>query len=115
MNAKSWVFIGVLLFAGACRQAPPAKEYQLAGQILGIKPEEREVLIKHGDIKGFMPAMTMPYKVKDAALLEGKQPGDLITATLVVSEREGVLSSMTKTGHAAIDTPPPAEVMAPIE
>ena len=35
-----------------------------------------------------MPAMTMPYKVQDPALLEGKQPGDLVTATLVVEEVE---------------------------
>ena len=33
-----------------------------------------------------MPAMVMPYKVQDLALLEGKKPGDMVTATLVVEE-----------------------------
>jgi len=55
-----------------------------------------------------MPAMTMPYKVQDGTLLAGKQPGDLIHATLVVGEVEAHLSSLTKTGHAALETPPPA-------
>src|SRR5688572_16331865 len=99
MTSKSWVFTLALLFAAACKQAPPAKEYQLKGQILGVKPEALEVLVSHEDIKGFMPAMTMPYKVKDASLLEGKVKGDLITATLVVAENYPVLSAITKTGH----------------
>ena len=76
----------------ACSRTPPAKEYQLQGQILDIKPETGEVLVKHGDIPGFMPAMTMPYKVGDAKMLADKQPGDLITATLVVGETEAHLS-----------------------
>ena len=33
-----------------------------------------------------MPAMTMPYKVKDAKQLDGIAPGDLINATLVVDD-----------------------------
>jgi protein SCO1/2 len=106
----------LLLLTAGCSQAPPAKMYELKGQILGLKPEDNELLVKHEDIKGFMPAMTMPYKVKDGALLKDKAPGDLITATLEVNETEGVLTSITKTGHAELDVPPPAETTAkPIE
>jgi protein SCO1/2 len=90
--------------ASACSRTPPAREYQLQGQILDIKPETSEVLVKHGDIKGFMPAMTMPYKVQDSKMLADKQPGDLITATLVVAETEAHLSKIDKTGHAPVDT-----------
>ena len=89
--------------ATACSRTAPAKEYQLHGQILDVKPETNEVLVKHGDIQGFMPAMTMPYKVEDPKVLAGKQPGDLITATLVVGETEAHLSKIDKTGHAAIE------------
>jgi protein SCO1/2 len=87
----------------ACSRTPPTKEYQLQGQILDVKPETNEVLVKHGDIPGFMPAMTMPYKVGDGKILADKQPGDLITATLVVGETEAHLSKMDKTGHAPIE------------
>jgi protein SCO1/2 len=72
-----------------------------------VRPERSEVIIKHGDIKGFMPGMTMPFTVKDAALLAGKQPGDLVKATLVVGEVEAHLSTLTKTGHVTPDSPPP--------
>jgi protein SCO1/2 len=50
-----------------------------------------------------MPAMTMPYKVEDGKLLAGKEPGDLITATLVVGETEAHLSTIDKMGHAPIE------------
>lgn len=93
----------VVALVSACNRAPAPREYELQGQILAIKPETREVLIKHGDIKGFMPGMTMPFKVNDAALLEGKQAGDLVTATLVVAEVEAHLSTLTKTGSAPLE------------
>ena len=70
----------------ACSRAPEPKQYELKGQILAVRPESKEVVVRHEDIKGFMPAMTMPYSVQDPALLEGKAPGDLITATLLVGE-----------------------------
>src|SRR6187399_2831632 len=81
------VFVALAMLL-ACGRAPQSKEYQLKGQILDIRPETKEVLVKHEDIPGFMMAMTMPYSVKDEGLLADKQPGDLITATLVVSETE---------------------------
>jgi len=95
-----------LMAAAACSRAPEARRYEVRGQILGLDPARREVLVNHEDIPGFMPAMTMSYKVQDPALLEGKRPGDLITATLVVEEVDGYLSTLTTTGHAPLDTPP---------
>jgi protein SCO1/2 len=91
------------LIVAACSRTAPTKQYQLQGQILDVKPDSNEVLVKHEDIPGFMPAMTMPYKVEDAKLLAGKQPGDLITATLVVGETEAHLSRIDKTGHAPVE------------
>jgi protein SCO1 len=93
-----------------CRGASetPGREYELKGQILAVRPERSEVVIKHEDIKGFMPGMTMPFKVKDTALLQDKQPGDLVTATLVVAEVEAHLRTLDKTGHAAVETAAPA-------
>jgi protein SCO1 len=101
----------VLLAAVACNRAPEPRRYEVRGQILGIDPERQEVLVNHEDIPGFMPAMTMSYKVQDPALLQGKQPGDLITATLVVEEVNGYLSTLTTTGRAPLDTPPVGPVI----
>lgn len=98
------------LAAAGCgngRTPPPPRAYQLQGQVLSITPARNEILLRHGDIPGFMPAMTMTYKVEDKSLLAGKQPGDLVKATLVVGEVDAHLSTLTKTGHAALSGPQP--------
>jgi protein SCO1/2 len=115
-------FFATLLFAGltvvaaiGCRQAPPPREYQLVGQILALAPDRNEVTIKHEDVKNFMPGMTMPFTVKDRALLSGKAPGDLVTATLVVAEVGAHLSTLTATGHAPLAEAPPAATPAVLQ
>jgi protein SCO1/2 len=90
----------------SCRQAPPARQFELVGQILAVNPERNEVTIKHEDIKGFMPGMTMPFTVQDPSLLRDRQPGDLVTATLVVEEVKAYLSTLTKTGHEDVPEAP---------
>ena len=114
MKATTTLLLLALL-TGACSPSAPAKTYQLTGQILGIRPEAREMLVKHDDIKGFMPAMTMPYKVKDLSLLEGRVAGDLITATLEVGKTDAVLTAVTKTGHADIAPTPATQTLSPIK
>src|SRR5688500_4570078 len=94
---------GLVILGAACgEREPAAPTYQLKGQILAVKPETNEVLVRHEDIPGFMPAMTMPYVVKDGALLEERKPGDLITATLKVESTLAHLTAITKTGSAPI-------------
>ena len=105
MSPKLAVAVALFALLPGCSGAPEPRQYELQGQILAIRPEAREVTIKHGDIRGFMPGMTMPFHVNDEALLEGKQPGDLVTATLVVGETEAHLSTLTKTGTAPLEAP----------
>jgi protein SCO1/2 len=102
-HARGIAILALVIAASACSRAPEPRRYEVRGQILGVDPARQEVLMKHEDIEGFMPAMTMPYKVQDQAMLQGTQPGDLVTATLVVEEVNAYLSTMTKTGSAPID------------
>lgn len=108
------LLVGSVLLAGACSRG---RAYELRGQVLAIDPVRQELTIKHGDIQGFMPGMTMPFKVKDAKLMEGRTPGDLVTATLVVEDNAAYLSALLPTGHAPLTEPPPPprpmEILAP--
>jgi len=108
------VAIAVSLLASACRRSPEPRQYELNGQVLAVRPERREVVIKHQDIKGFMPGMTMPFTVRDVELLSGREPGDLVTATLVVGETEAYLSRLTATGRAPLPGVPPPEPVADV-
>jgi protein SCO1 len=114
--ASAVLLLGAIALA-ACGPGRAEPTYELKGQILAIRPETGEILIKHGDIQGFMPGMTMPFKVKDQRLLHGKTAGDLVTARLVVGGDEAWLSALEKTGTAAIAdqaTFPPASFLVPV-
>jgi protein SCO1/2 len=90
-----------------CRSA--SREYELRGQILAVDVTTQEVTIKHEDIRGFMPGMTMPFKVRSPALLDGRKPGEFVRATLVVEESRAYLSALEATGYAPVaETPPTA-------
>jgi protein SCO1/2 len=102
---RTWAALLVLVLVPACSRG---REYELRGQILAVDTSRSEITIKHEDIKGFMPGMTMPFKVRDAALLEGRAPGDLIRATLVVEDAHGYLKAIERTGHAPVTERPAA-------
>jgi protein SCO1 len=93
---------GLMVALCSCSRQPEARSYELTGQLLVVKPETNEVLVKHEDIPGFMPAMTMPYAVKDPTLLKDRAAGDLIRATLVVGQERAYLSAIAKTGSAPL-------------
>jgi protein SCO1/2 len=116
VRSRSFVCFVVVLAGAACMTEPPTRQYELRGQILALRPEASEVLIKHGDIENFMPGMTMPFKVRDAALLSGKAPGDLVTAQLVVAANDAWLDKLDKTGVAPLEAGaafPPAAFVKP--
>ncbi|HEX6974157.1 MAG TPA: SCO family protein [Vicinamibacterales bacterium] len=105
-----FVVITVALATGCSR----ARQYELRGQILAVDAARQEVTIKHDDIKGFMPGMTMPFKVKDASLLNGRTPGELVTATLVVEDANAYLADLRVTGKAPLTEPAPARAPADV-
>lgn len=82
---------------GACSRG---RAYELRGQVVAVDPSRQEITVKHEDIRGFMPGMTMPFRIRDRALLEDRIPGELITATLVVGTNEAYLENIRRTGHA---------------
>jgi protein SCO1/2 len=86
----------------SCARPEPARRYELTGQILAVQQERSELTIRHDDIPGFMPAMTMTYRVEPTSLLNGRAPGELVAATLEVDDTEGRLVAITHRGQAAV-------------
>src|SRR5438874_12033023 len=82
------VMIGLSLTEFACRPRRSANEkrYPLKGKVVAVDKSDRTATISHEDIVGYMPAMTMPFKIKNDADLEMMKPGDQITGTLVVDD-----------------------------
>src|SRR5437763_1980129 len=103
---RRFLVCSVLLAAAACTQSPDERRFTLQGQILSIAPSRQEATIKHEEIKGLMPAMTMPYKVKEQTLLDGLAPGDLIDAKLLIVPNDAYLIEIRKVGQAPLAKAP---------
>ena len=93
--------IGAALLA-ACSAEPPARRYALTGQVLAVHEARQELAIKHEDIAGYMPGMTMSFPVATKSLMIGRTPGELITATLEVNGLVGKLVAITHVGAAPL-------------
>ena len=65
----------ILVVALALLACGRAETFDARGVVRGVRAEERQVTIEHGEIPGLMPAMTMSFDVADAALLAGLAPG----------------------------------------
>lgn len=96
----------------ACSSVPDKRTFPMQGQVQSIEPDRKSVVVKHEEIRGFMPAMTMPYEVRDEKLLADLKPGDLINASLVVIANGAYLTDIKKVGEAPLEEPP-AEAPAP--
>jgi protein SCO1/2 len=60
------------------------KRYEIRGKVLGVDKANRTVEISHEEIKDLMPAMTMPFVVKDQWPFDVLKRGSVINATLIV-------------------------------
>jgi protein SCO1/2 len=77
----------------------------MQGQVQSIDAARKLAVVKHEEIKGFMPAMTMPYEVREPKVLDGIAAGDLINATLVVESNGAFLTNIKKVGSAPLEKP----------
>ena len=78
----------IIATSPACRPRRSANEkrYDLKGKVVAVDKTDRTATISHQDIAGYMPAMTMPFKIKNDADLEMLAPGDEVAGTLVVDD-----------------------------
>jgi len=107
------VFVLAIITASACSSKPAGRTYTLQGQVQSVEAPQQQVTVKHEEIKGLMPAMTMPYNVRDAKLIAALKPGDLINATLVVESNDAYLQTIKKVGEAPLEAPPPDTSIGP--
>ena len=52
------------------------------GKIVAVVPESGQIVLQHDEIKDFMDAMTMGYKVSSPSLLKAAKPGDKVRFTI---------------------------------
>ena len=72
------------------------KPYFGTGVITIINLKEGWIEIKHAEIKGLMPAMTMEFLVKQNSLLNDVQVGDRVDFTVVETRKAEYITELKK-------------------
>ena len=63
--------------------------YPLNGRVVTVDTANQQVTLEHDAVTELnWPAMTMPFKMADAKLLDGLQPGQTIMAMFTTKEGE---------------------------
>lgn len=100
LEIGAWL-VSALLFAWGCTPNKPDKaastpaadssitNYAVRGVVKSLKRPEREAVIRHEEIPGYMPAMTMPFTVRESRELDGVHAGDTVEFRLRVTETDG--------------------------
>jgi protein SCO1/2 len=86
--------------------------YIVTGEVIQVS-SPTEVVIKHEDVPGLMPAMTMPFTVRDPALVAGLEPGDRVYARLITEGEEWYLAEIRERGRVPASTGSPAPATRP--
>lgn len=57
------------------------------GKVIATVPSANQVVLEHGEITGFMEAMTMGYQVDPPSLLDGLKQGDKVRFTIDIPKK----------------------------
>jgi len=91
-----------------CGATPKGKRYPLEGEVVNVGVTGRLLTVNHGEIPGYMSAMTMSYTVANPKEVAGLAPGDKIRAELVVVDSRARLEKITLVEKAAVKPNPAA-------
>jgi protein SCO1/2 len=94
------------------------KTFPIRGKVVSVDAAKGSVLLDHEAVPGFMDAMTMSYKLKDAGIASELHAGDRIAATLLVTKtadgfENPMLDQIVVTAQAKPDYKPTVEYHVP--
>jgi Cu/Ag efflux protein CusF len=83
-KSASFICIALLALLVGCKGPTKLKHFPVSGEVMAKSVSSQEITLRHGDVPGFMAAMTMDYSLPNAAVLDELQPGDRIAAQIAV-------------------------------
>lgn len=114
-------FVCLWLILWGCRKSE--RHFTFEGRVVSKVPETHTLVVDHGNIPGFMAAMTMPYPVSSGVDLSAIEAGDHIAVRVVVhSDNQYELDRITVTDSSHREKAPretkqlyPGEVIPDVE
>ena len=112
----------IMMFAG-CGERPSAtagstnaspRTFIVRGSLRELPTDGRSAVIRHEEIPGYMPKMTMTLTLKQPAELRGLVPGDEVEFRLVATEDDHWIESLRRVGRGTVPEARPADP-APVQ
>jgi len=82
LHTRTFLLVGVFIVLWGCGKSE--QHYDFEGRVVSKVAETHTLVVDHGIIPGFMPAMTMPYPVASGVDISKVEAGDRIKARVVV-------------------------------
>jgi protein SCO1/2 len=79
------------------------------GLVRELPADGQTLVVRHEDIPGFMPKMTMAFNVRDTNELRGLQPGDAITFNVKATEEESWIENIQRASTNDLAPLPPSD------
>jgi Cu/Ag efflux protein CusF len=86
--------IDVSAYVASLRPKGALKTVNGEGKVVAVVPEKSEIILEHGELKDFMEAMTMGYKVSPTSLIKALKAGDSVQFTIDTEKR--VITKLAK-------------------
>ncbi len=106
MASCPWVLLWVALLGAGCRESGGEKTYDVRGIVRELRVAEKEVVVRHEEIPGYMAAMTMPFPVRSMAELAGLKVGDQVAFRLHVTATNSHSDAFVVVSNAPAAVPP---------
>ena len=80
--------------------------HSMSGMVLKVDASQKSVVISHDAVSGVMPAMTMPFEVRDVKELNGLVPGAIVSFTLVLTKDAGYIERVKTIRYQSVEQDP---------
>ena len=99
--------LSIAILSACHRPGSSGRRFDFKGKVVSVEKDKQQITVSHEEIKGFMPAMVMPFTLKEAWPFDILVPGNEISATLVVDVASSWLEDV-KVTQESVDTTPGA-------
>lgn len=109
MRGAALVVVLVLLLTTSSQlsaQVAKPGRHAVRGMVLSVDAVRKTVVVSHDSIDGVMPAMTMPFDVRNAQELKEVMPGAIVSFTLVISKDAGYAEGLRVVRYESVEKDP---------
>ncbi|HEV8392735.1 MAG TPA: SCO family protein [Vicinamibacterales bacterium] len=99
------VALALALVAAVFAQSKDAR-HAMRGMVLSVDAARKTVVVSHDSIPNVMPAMTMPFEVRNSRELEGLVPGAIVSFALVVSKESAYAEGLRIIRYESVEQDP---------